>query len=340
MKKAAIFIHGWVLDDRIFHRKWIRELGAPLFELFSGEFDHHIVPIDLPGNYVHMDRDFDFYADHVLRWITDHPEFGEISLIGHSMGGITVRRLIQKVYGPEEERVKRRIRRAVLLGAPNHGTGQPLANTLSRVLTTIGQKLLPKHLSELTGAKYSILEETPCYRDLDLDGRFMRELNDIREWPSYLKIDNIWTLTDTVVEPTHSALLPGVHNHLVESLSLNHFNMPYRKEIVDKVRSIMKGSARPSGPQGFPPEGICDKGGPHRWWPQYVLPIMETMTHWECRSCGKVVMTHLLPEPFGCSRSRIRDGPHSWKRIRRSYSFKYRCGKCQTSIWYPDLEDI
>ncbi|MBN1539474.1 MAG: alpha/beta hydrolase, partial [Candidatus Thermoplasmatota archaeon] len=92
MEKAALFIHGWAMDDRIFHKKWIRELGAPLFELLSEEFGYVPVPLNLPGNYLLMNRDFDNYASHVLKWTADHPEFDRMVMVGHSMGGITIRR--------------------------------------------------------------------------------------------------------------------------------------------------------------------------------------------------------------------------------------------------------
>ncbi|MBN1390002.1 MAG: alpha/beta hydrolase [Candidatus Thermoplasmatota archaeon] len=337
MEKAALFIHGWAMDDRIFHRKWVRELGAPLFQLFSEEFGYTSVPLNLPGSYLKMDRDFDSYAGHILQWIADHPMYEEIVLVGHSMGAITVRRTILRLDNPDVERIKRKITRAILIGAPNHGTAQPLFNTISRVLTSIGHRLLPKHLSELTRARTSYLEETPCYRDLDPRGGFMHELNSSMEWPFWIKADNIWTLNDTVVEPAHSAILPGTRNHMIDTISVNHFNIPYRKETINKVRSIMKGTARPGGPQLFPPENACQMGGHHDWWPHDLLPVMERMTHWKCSFCGKIIITDTFPEPLGCEHGKILEGPHLWKRISRSYSFRYHCRKCGGETWHPDL---
>jgi pimeloyl-ACP methyl ester carboxylesterase len=340
MSKAAVFIHGWVMDDRVFHRKWIRELKAPLYNLMKNEFDCEVYPVPIPGNYIHMDKDYDWYARHIMKTILQKEEWKEIVLIGHSMGAMTVRALLQREHGLELDNVKKRITRAILLGAPNFGTGQPLANTLSRIITKLGSRILPKVLSELTTASSSFLEETPCYRALEIEGEFLMELNTGIRFPEWTKVDNIWTMGDTVVEPTHSAILPGVDNHLIGSISMNHFNITYRKETLDKVRSIMKGTARPSGPQSFPPVNGCSSGVEHLWWPEYVMPLMHDQVHWKCRSCGIERWSQLLPDPFGCQKSFIKDGPHNWARVKRSHSFKYRCRNCGESIWHPNIDNM
>jgi pimeloyl-ACP methyl ester carboxylesterase len=337
MKKAAFFIHGWVLDDRVFHRKWIRELGAPLFNMMEKEFEYEVHPLPLPGNYIHMDKDYDWYAEYILAKIGDLEEPEDVILIGHSMGAIAIRTLLQRNFKKELEDNKRIVSRAILLGAPNFGTGQPLANTLSRIITKLGNKILPKVLSELTSGNTSILEETPCYKALDPEGEFLKELNSMRVFPDWIKVDNIWTRGDTVVEPTHSSILPGVDNHLIGSISMNHFNMPYRKETVDKIRTIVKGTARSSGPQDFPPDEGCSSSDEHYWWPEYVMPLLHEHIHWKCKACGMEKWSQLLPGPLGCQKSFIKDGPHLWSRVKRSYSFKYKCRNCGESIWYHDI---
>lgn len=339
MNRAAFFIHGWVMDDRVFHRKWIKELGAPLFTLMKDEFGYDIHPIPLPGNYIQMDKDYNWYGESILRKISELEEAEDIVIIGHSMGAIAIRTMLQRSFGADLDDHKERISKAVLLGAPNFGTGQPLANTLSRIITKLGNRILPKVLSDIANDSSSILEETPCYKDLYPEGDFLRELNSNINFPAGTKVDNIWTMGDTVVEPNHSAILPGVDNHLIGSISMNHFNMPYRKETVDKVRSIMKGTARPTGPQVFPPSEGCSSGEEHQWWPEYVLPLLHEQIHWRCGACGIEKWSQLLPRPLGCQKSFIKDGPHLWSRVKRSYSFKYKCRNCDESIWYPRINE-
>jgi len=335
MKRAAVFIHGWAVDDRIFHRMWIREKGSPLYELLDIKFGYDPVPLTLPGNYLDLGKDFDFYARHILEKLRELDGYDEFLLLGHSMGAISIRTLLARSFENDLEAVKRRIKRGILIGAPNHGTVQPIIDSLSRILTSIGQLVLPENLTDLWKARTSYLEETPCYRDLLPEGEFMRDLNTDRKIPRWMELDNIWTLDDTVVEPSHSSVLPGVKNHLIDSIAVNHLNMLYRKEILEKVKEIIEGNATPSGPQEFPDRRGC-VNGEHEWCPDSALPLMERRSLWKCRACGKENWTHLLPEPFGCPVNLISDGPHNWSKVPMVHSFRYRCLKCDERVWYPD----
>jgi hypothetical protein len=116
--------------------------------------------------------------------------------------------------------------------------------------------------------------------------------------------------------------------------------MLYRKEILKKVRDILEEIAVPSGPQYFPDEEGCKKGDSHEWCPHTALPLMERRSLWKCRACGKESWTHLLPEPFGCPKSRISDGPHNWGRVPMRYSFIYRCLGCGETTWHPPDQDM
>jgi pimeloyl-ACP methyl ester carboxylesterase len=339
MKRAAVFIHGWAVDDRIFHRMWLREKGAPLFELLDIKFGYDPIPLTLPGNYLDLERDFHYYARHTLEELSRLEQYDEFLLLGHSMGAITIRTLLAFSFGDELDTVKDRIKRVILIGAPNHGTVQPMIDSLSRILTSIGHLVLPENLTDLGKARTSYLKETPCYRDLLPEGDFMKDLNGRSIAAEGRKVDNIWTLDDTVVEPSHSSILTGVNNHLIDSISVNHLNMLSRKEVLEIVRDIIEGNAVPSGPQDFPDTVGCGAGTDHEWCPVTALPLMERRILWRCRACGKESWTHLLPEPFGCASSRISDGPHAWGRIPMRYSFRYRCLSCGETTWHPPGED-
>ena len=45
MVKAAVFIHGWAVDQRVFHRRWMKDRGAPLYELLSEKHGYEIHPL-------------------------------------------------------------------------------------------------------------------------------------------------------------------------------------------------------------------------------------------------------------------------------------------------------
>ncbi len=336
MKRAAIFIHGWAVDDRIFHRMWLREKGAPLFELLDIKFGYDPIPITLPGNYLDLGKDFHFYAEHILKELSRLDRYEEFLLLGHSMGAISIRTLLAYEFREELEAAREKIGRVILIGAPNHGTAQPIIDSLSRILTSIGHLVLPENLTDLGKARTSYLRETPCYRDLLPQGDFIHDLNSMPIAPEGVKFDNIWTLDDTVVEPSHSSILPGVSNHLIDSISVNHLNMLYRKEVLGIVRDIMEGIAVPSGPQTFPEAAGCSGDDDHEWCPETAFPLMERRSLWKCRACQKESWTHLLPEPFGCTESRISEGPHNWGKVPMRYSFKYRCLKCGETTWYTD----
>jgi pimeloyl-ACP methyl ester carboxylesterase len=335
MKRAAIFVHGWAVDDRIFHRLWLREKGAPLFELLDIKFGYDPKPMTLPGNYLDLERDFHFYARRILEELSGLDRYDEFLLLGHSMGAISIRTLLAYSFGERLESAKKKIKRVILIGAPNYGTVQPIIDSLSRILTSIGHLVLPENITDLGKARTSYLKETPCYRDLLPEGEFIRELNRRARAPEWIEMDNIWTLDDTVVEPSHSSILPGVRNHLIDSISVNHLNMLSRKEVLGTVKDIMEGSASPSGPQVFPDMEGCSKRNEHVWHPDAALPLMERRILWKCRACLKETWTHLLPEPFGCPESRISEGPHSWTRVPMRYSFRYRCLECGELTWHP-----
>ncbi len=337
MRKIAVFIHGWAMDDRVFHRRWMKDRVAPLFELMKERFGYDILPVSIPGHYLHMDKDFRWYGRFILEELEKQKDADEFLLVGHSMGATTIRTLLKESYGKELDLIKRKIKRVILIGSPNHGTVQPLLDHLSRILTTIGHIVLPEDLTDLSKAKGSYLEETPCYRDLLPSSKFMEDLKDFSEIPIWIKADNIWTLEDTVVEPSHSGIYPGIDNHLIDSLSMTHFNMLYRKELVHKVETIMDGSSKPNGPQYFPDGKGCKTDGKHHWLPEFTLPVKQRKTIWKCKACNKETITHLLPEPLGCSKCIIVDGPHQWARAKRFLSLRFKCSKCKETIWLDDI---
>lgn len=334
MKRAALFVHGWAMDDRIFHRKWIREMGAPLKELFRNEFVHDLHTITMPGQYLHLDKDFDWYGRYLGEQVRDLGEYDKISIIAHSMGAISVRVMLKRIFEKEIESAKRKIENVFLIGSPNHGTFQPVVDTLSTILTTIGQLVVPNN-TELGNIKESFLKETPCYRDMDPRSDFLRLLNSDMEFPLWMKVHNIWTMEDTIIQPAHSCILPGVNNYILMKRTVNHLNMLYRAETVEKIRSIMKRTARPTGPQTFPTRGTCSKGGEHDWIPDPIPPTKKIFTQYVCKACGLMENTTTLPPPLGCPNGIVIDGPHRWKKSKRNISFRYSCAKCAVKRWHP-----
>lgn len=334
-KRVAIFVHGWAMDDRIYHRNWIRERGAPLFQLFRDEFGCDIVPLTMPGYYLNLDKDFDWYGEYTSIEIKKLSAYEEIFIIAHSMGAISVRVMLKKIFDEETESVKRRIEEVFLLGAPNHGTFQPVVDTLSTILTTIGHLIVPGNTFDLDKVKESFLNETPCYRDIHPGSTFLRELNSDIEFPIWTRVHNIWTMEDTIVQPAHSCLLPGASNYLITKRTVNHLNMLYRSETVSKVRSIMNGTARTTGPQTFPDGGRCKNGGDHEWIPDPIPPTKKVFVQYVCRACGMKENTTTLPAPLGCPEGIVPDGPHRWRRGAKMISLHYSCSKCGIKRWHP-----
>ena len=103
----------------------------------------------------------------------------QVSLVGHSMGGLIARHYLRHGGGAK------RVRRLCCLGTPHHGTWTAFTAPI------------------LAGTR-QILPGSP----------FLEDLNDARDGHGDVPILNVWSQWDGIVIPSESALLelPGVEN--------------------------------------------------------------------------------------------------------------------------------
>lgn len=331
--RGAIFIHGWASSSIVWNRYWYLDRGRPMIEMFE-KVGFETIILDLPGSFVHRDKDFKWYADHLGHIIREREDLEEIVLVGHSMGGIVARLYLQdrtELFAEGRSRVTS----LIMLGTPNHGTSVPLFDAFSTVVTTIADMINPTVDRLVEGEEHNFFMTTPCYRDIQIGSDFLAQLNS-NGLEMKIPVHVIWTNGDTVSEPQHTCIVEGASNHLIDRLSVNHFNMSYRKEVVDEVERILTGNDVPLGLQKYPEMKNCKGGGVHEWVPSTGIVTRDPMNVWECNVCGKIEKSHAIPLHIQIAGPDGRPHFHRWVRKGRFYRYRFRCINCNQEIWYPD----
>lgn len=333
--KGAFLIHGWATDRHVWHRYWILDREAPMLDMLRKN-GYEPLPVELPGNYLERDKDFTWYGRYLGHLIREREEFDEVIIIGFSMGGIVARTYITLKDELFREGVDR-VKMIISLGTPNHGTSVPQFDLLSRFLTTLADYVLPWGPDLIEGDEHNYFMTTPCYRDIQMGSKYLLELNK-RTVPPHVKNHVVWTNGDTVADPQHTCILPGAKNHLVDKVSVNHFNMCYREEIVETVEKIINGRQEEKGLQDHPPIQGCTHREGHLWLPDTSLVNRDGINIWRCSVCSAVDVSHALPAQITCRNGKGRPSIHKWKREKKVYRYRFRCGRCGVSKWYPDID--
>jgi pimeloyl-ACP methyl ester carboxylesterase len=335
--KGAFLVHGWATDNHVWHKYWMLDREAPMVDMLE-EKGYHVTMIELPGTYLERDKDLDWYARYLGHVIREREDLDEIVLIGHSMGGIVARKYLtipDDIFSEGHLRTSK----LISLGSPNHGTSVPHFDLISSFLTTIADMVLPWEDDLTAGEEHNYFMTTPCYRDIQLGSRFLEDLNQ-KDLPSHIDHHVIWTNGDTVADPQHTCVLPGARNHLLDRIAVNHFNMCYRPETVEMVGSILEDELEVNGLQEHPPKEGCPDVNGHHWLPDTSLVNREGINLWKCTSCKTMDLSHALPAQITCKKVKGLPVLHKWARVKRVYRYKFRCTRCQKTIWFPEGSNL
>jgi triacylglycerol lipase len=147
-----------------------------------------------------------------------------VDLVGFSAGGIVVRAYLEALDEPG------RVRRVVLLGAPNHGA------EIAELAADFDPSLCTGACAQLTPGS-----------------SFLTELNSGDETPYAADYTSIWTKVDQVVTPAASALLQGALNVSIQrtcpGASLGHGQLVSHPLALGLVVEALRGDLRPGGPR-------------------------------------------------------------------------------------------
>lgn len=334
--KGALLLHGWATDKHVWHRYWLLDNEAPMADMLEEEGFEPIF-LEMPGLYLDQDKDFNWYARFLGHIIREREDLDEVMILGHSMGGI-VSRMYMQLRDDIFDEGKLRVSRIISLGTPNHGTSQPHFDTISTYLLTIAGFVVPWKKGIAKGEGHDYFLKTPCYRDIQLGSDFLLNLNNDRI-PDHAEHHVIWTNGDTVADPPHTCILPGAANHLIDRVMVNHFNMCYRKEVVNRVRSIIRNEANPTGLQTYPPVHGCAHVAGHIWLPDPSLGSRDSLNVWKCSFCGETTVCHALPLQFSCKANGRVPPLHKWSLSGRFQRYRFRCQRCRKTIWFPEVQN-
>jgi len=321
--KTAIFIHGWGTQDKL----WRKDSG-PLEKLFRSR-GYNTVLLTVPGRFTDKERGFRdaavFLADQIEA--QSRQGFDDITLVGHSMGGVTVRLyMMNSDIGSAE--TKKKVKRVITLCSPHHGTTSQISDILRNTFSVVGAfGVLPVIFLSLTNVA-GALAEGKCYLQAFPDSDFMKEFNKIDSLPSGAKWHCLWIKNDSVVQPPFSAILTGADNYYCSNPKLMHTPMVHNKQIVQLITRILDGETVVYGPQEYPAQPSCPDGTDHLWFP---AEKQTDKYRWHCnnvsgeRSCKSVAIAENAPSVVGCEIGVIKKRWHKWVEYDRRL---YKCGKC------------
>jgi triacylglycerol esterase/lipase EstA (alpha/beta hydrolase family) len=148
---------------------------------------------------------------------------GAVDLVGFSAGGVVVRAYLDELDEPG------RVRRVVLLGAPNHGA------EVAEVAAGVDPSLCTGACAQLTPGS-----------------SLLAELNAGDETPYPAVYTNVWTELDSVVTPATSALLEGANNVSVQRVcpgaSVDHWGLVTDPLSLGLVVEALRGEIARAGP--------------------------------------------------------------------------------------------
>lgn len=165
--------------------------------------------------------------DLAVRRVLERSGATSVDLVGYSAGGVVVRYYVAELGGGS------RVRRAISLASPQHGTD------LAALAGALGSRACPE-----------------ACRQLGPDSGLLRRLNAGDETPEGPRWVAVWTENDKTVVPPDSGSLDGAVDFSVQSvcpgLAVDHPDVPRTPAVIAIVESVLG----PSAP-AEPGQGVC-----------------------------------------------------------------------------------
>jgi len=192
--QPILLVHGYLNAGFVwgYHKKYLSKNGfGPIYT------------IDL-GHPFQSIRTYALKVQQKARQIAQENGTSELSLIGHSMGGLVSYYYTAKL-------------------APAHSVSQVI---------TIG--------SPLQGTRVAKIGLGQCTREMEINSNFLKELHESIELCSHVQFYNIASTTDELVIPYSSAILKSDSNHQFYLDDIGHASMLFSKRVSDQLCSWLR----------------------------------------------------------------------------------------------------
>ena len=215
-KRVAFLYHGYAQGRWAFERLE-RLLEAEPFDVFS-----------ISGGYQPYSQDIRLSAEYELRtlqYVLTQVDAEEVTLIGHSQGGLIVRTLLQRLGVAAVAPVTR----AICLCTPHMGTWAAVAGTLHGVAAHL--------VSRLPGVRVKLEGESAL--QMIPGSAFLEDLN-ARPLPQGIQYTNLYNIIDPLVWPPQYARLPYPEATNVLFKKIGHLHALYDLQEMEVIlRSIL-----------------------------------------------------------------------------------------------------
>ena len=334
--KLAIFVHGWGATGAVWSHP--PQNPDPLRRLFEAR-GFLVDYIDLPGKFMAQNKDFYYYAEFLAKKIEEYalphtlsPQDSgwadEITLVCHSMGGVVALLYLREDIGDPE--AKSKITRLITMASPLHGTDVPVKHAANVFMPFLGNTTFDRFMNRIE----------VCYQQVQPGSPFMQKLHSLPNRTPHIDMYCIRTRGDVLVAPNHTAVLEGAKNYYLDSIRVAHQNIMWKQETLDIIQEILKGKARPSGLQTYPPPDDGDDHA-HQWFPavgtresQRVLLSGERRCHlWRClnEGCHAAEISVSRPSLKGCSAGQSVE-KRRWHKWQRTGIKRYVCNRCGLTV--------
>lgn len=213
-KKAVFLYHGYAQGRPAFER-FERFLLSPLFDLFpvAGGYQPYAQDIRLSAEYEHG----------IIQRVLAETDVDEVYLVGHSLGGLLVRYMVQELRVPAAKR-------CVFLATPHRGTWAGAIGYPHR-LTSYALGAVPG-FDPIAGE--SALQILP-------GSRFLNHLNSL-PLPEGVEYTSIYNYFDPLLLPARYGRLPYAQAHNILMMKIGHFHSLYdHQEMEIVLRALVLG---------------------------------------------------------------------------------------------------
>lgn len=216
-QKRAVFLYHDYFQGRPAFERFERLLDSPLFDLFP-----------IAGGYQPYSQDLRISAEYerrVIDQVLAATDIEEISLVGHSQGGIVARYLLQELAAPK-------VKRCVFLATPHRGTYSGYIGYPHR-LATLALSALPA-FPNVSGE--SALQLLP-------GSSFLDRLNSL-DLPAGVEYTSIYNYLDPLLIPARYGRMPYPQAHNILMMKIGHYHSLYDQQETEIVlRALVLGQS-------------------------------------------------------------------------------------------------